>query len=334
MNQNQNNEELMSPSELIRKKKSYLILSIVIFLISGFYVIFKLIQIFDNEVVETHDVWFLLSALLLVICILVCPASFIQIIRYLVELISLIRKQKGKERKKTEIRYDMPDRETQIYLVKKSDRSMYYIVPMIILSVIFMIFYIIVDAKYSNTLFSLMHYGESEDPEDILVDLFIFLAFISMIFLALFFWFHSEYLKQKKQYKKKKKTESKDTQISKSRLIRPFKFRKKNKTKNNQRFPVKSKDSMGPFNMKSQVGAINTEYGFCLVYAISYVLGMPLKIFLPLYNKYALNEVSPVINVLIFTFYGIFLIYLILILREVVPAWIIFKKYRVVVIKQ
>lgn len=296
----------------------------MIFLISVFFTIFKLIEIFDYESIGTFNVWFFLSVFLLIIALFAIPASFTQMLRYLKELISLIRKQKGKERIKTEIVYNMPDEATQIYLKKISGKSPYYLFPMFILSIIFMIFYFVVDSKYNNTIFSLLHYTDSEDPEIILTDLFAFLGFISIISLFLIFFPIFEFLKRKK----KGNAESKDTQISKLGIFPSFHFRKKH-IKNTQQDSVESNESEEPFDMKNKISDINFQYGICLFYGLSYVFGIPLKIFIPLYIKYGLNEVSLVINILNFTFYGIFLIYLFLILREVVPAWKIFKKNRI-----
>jgi len=193
-NMSQNDNESKNPSELIRKAKSNLVISIVIFIISGIYIIYKFIQIFNNMSRERFNI----STLLLIIAILACPTSLTQIFRYLGELISLFKKQKGKERKKIEKLYNMPDEASQIYLKKISHKRMYYLFSMVILSVIFMIFYIIVDTKYDNTILSLMHYEDSED-QTIPIDLFVFLAFFSLIILSLFFIALFEFLKQKKK---------------------------------------------------------------------------------------------------------------------------------------
>ena len=325
MSQNQNNSEPMSPSELIRKAKSNLVISILIFIISGFYTIYKYIQIFYSDSGEPFNAEFDILAFLFIIAVLAFVTSFTQILRFIGELISLNKKQKGKERKKIEIQYNLPNEASQIYLKKISSKGIYYFSSMIILSVIFMIFYIFIDTKYDNTILSLMHYEDNEE-QTLPMDLFVFLAFFSFIILALFFIALFQYLKQKK----KKKAKSKDSHKFKFGTFQPFDFRKE-QSKNIKKFSIESKNSEEPFDMENKVSNINFQYGFCLIYALSYVLGMPIKIFIPLYVKYKLIEVSLVINVLNFTFYGIFLIYLFLILREVVPAWRIFKKYRVII---
>ncbi|MHA1110047.1 MAG: hypothetical protein ACTSRE_03040 [Promethearchaeota archaeon] len=240
----------------------------------------------------------------------------------------IIHKQKGIEPKDRTKHYYKPDSET-IALFKKGDKngSIYsYITTS--LTVAFMIFYWIAyfNVNWIPNLVNLF----DDVVYPIVGDILSILGYISSIPIILWIYAIFESITLKRKQKQEKKDQEGAVSFLRS-------LTSKSKTKNSKEPTEESQnevdvdlsdsgeyfeDEFEPIDeVKEYINLHNLGWGYNLIWLSCFVIGIPLKIFLPLYLLPMTIELSFVIQIFNFAFWGIFLTVFIVYLTKMIPVW-------------
>ncbi|MHA1744828.1 MAG: hypothetical protein ACTSWW_02445 [Promethearchaeota archaeon] len=243
----------------------------------------------------------------------------------------VIQKQKGIEPKDTKKYYFSPDPETLAFLKKKAKYRHIYSHVTTLLSSAFMIFYLVgfLDADWVPRLANFI----PEVGVYILADILTILGIISSFIVLFFLYALFDHLTLKIQQKWGKKSQQIPLDYSSS-------LKTESKTMISNESPESEEEEF--FDDKAELIAeedigrvkvyINSNYvswGYVLIWTTCFVIGIPLKIFLPFYISYPGIELSPVILILSVMFWigfaGVFIVNLI----NLIPVWRTIKKLEI-----
>ena len=228
----------------------------------------------------------------------------------------VIQKQKGIEQKDTTKYYFSPDPETLAFLEKKAKYRRKFSNVTTLLSSAFMIFYLVgfLNADWVPR----VAYFIPEAVVYILGDILFILGFFSSLIVLVFLYAIYDDLIVKIQQKRGKKRQQ--TMISnESPESEEEEFF-------DDREALIDKEE---YWVKEYITINYLSWGYVTIWTTCFVIGIPLKIFLPFYIIYSGIELSPVIQILSFMFWigftGVFIANLI----NLIPVWRTIKKLEI-----
>ena len=245
-------------------------------------------------------------------------------------------KQKGIEPGDGTKYYTQPDLDTISLFEKREKYNIYFYYITTFMAIGFMIFYILayIDVDWVPRLVNI--FDDVDVP--IFGDIFSVLGIISSLpFLAILAAFLIELpplFKKKKGIKNKKKP----LNFLKSLGANPKDIFSDKMEKNDEEekdveevdiseyAEMMGEDIEEEHPVKEHINSNNLGWGYNLIWLSCFVIGIPLKIFLPLYILNLTIEVSFIVQIFNFVFWGIFLLILIFYLIDKVPVWKAIRK--------
>ena len=237
----------------------------------------------------------------------------------------VIHKQKGIEPKDKEKYYLTPDTETISFFEKKSKRGFNYLLILTLISIVFTVFYL-VTYKNEDSILRLANLFDDTDSSDWILDIFLVLGYIAGGFCAIIVIVS---LFTRSEIKGESKEKKDPLNIFKSLRTKSESVFSITESKNVEEAIEDPYDSEEIFDVKSYRWNKDIEYWYNFIWSISYVIGIPLKIFLPIYLLPLTIEISLVGHILNFVFWAIFLGIFISYLIEFVPVWKTIKKLQI-----
>ena len=201
----------------------------------------------------------------------------------------------------------LPDQKTLSAYEKMSHRGFYYCIVLMILSTIFTFVYI---ALYTDDIYEI-----EIDGEWVIMDLFVWLGFISMIFLSLPVILALSSLKERRKEKKEKRKRNKEK-------------KKKNLKEKKQKKKISSKKKFDdePEDWDETIDSFKWYYGMTIIYLLIYVVGIIFILFIPSLQETMNFQTFLNDNLVIIIFWVIFSIMLLISGLEFIPKWYKIKK--------
>jgi hypothetical protein len=319
-------EENLEIADLPTSRKKYLMKIIkfsifcVVFFGWGAFSIITYISHYDYEGVSLA--WGIIYTLSMIISPIIGIAFFGKTMKNSRLLKKVIRKQKGIEPKDKTKYYYEPDEETLAYFKKKSKNLHVYFYAVTLLSLAFMLFY---GFTFQNTpwIFRVANYIweiQFKPGGDILFILGIFPLCVVVFWLYAIGEWIFESIRRKREQKPL-------TLIGSFRTDSKTMFPEKNIENDSEdeiisEFELEEHLEEEPIDkVKEYINLHNLNWAYILIWTTCYVLGIPLKIFLPLYITSPSAELSLVIQIFTIVFWigftGIYIAYLI----KMIPVW-------------